>query len=101
MADHIIPLPPLLGTRQRARNLAQAIPANPGEVTVDCRGLIAATDSAADELVHQLTYWTRATKVWVRLADDEFFRQVLDSADRRGVRDKVWITGRPDERRQQ
>lgn len=101
MADHTIALPPLLGTRERARNLAQSIPGDPGEVTVDCRGLIAATDSAADELVHQLTYWTRATKVWVRLADNDFFHQVLDSADRRGVRDKVWITGRPHEGRQQ
>lgn len=95
MDDQIIALPPLLGTRERARNLVQAIPTDPGEVTVDCRGLIAATDSAADELVLQLTFWVRATKVWVRLADKEFFHQVLDSADRRGVRDKVWITGRP------
>jgi hypothetical protein len=101
MTDHTIALPPLLGTRERARKLVQGIPTDPGEVTVDCRGLIAATDSAADELVHQLTFWTRATKVWVELADDEFFRQVFDSADRRGVRDKVWITGRPNDGRRQ
>lgn len=69
-----LPLPPLVGSRKRAHVLANSVgPLHGKIVIVDCRDLVAATESFADELLVQILLEQGAQEVhFINVSDLEF-----------------------------
>lgn len=92
-----LPLPPLAGTRKRAQDLLAQLPENLSEAVVvfDCRGLVAATRSFADELVNGVLVQRNAHELrFVNVDDLTFARWVDESASAHGVSDRYKVDRR-------
>ncbi|MFF0816661.1 hypothetical protein ACFYVR_16140 [Rhodococcus sp. NPDC003318] len=76
-----LPLPPLVGTRKRAHTLADLLPGDLAglEVTVDCRELVAATESFADELITVVVVERNAKKMYFKNVGDFDFANWVDA----------------------
>ena len=80
-------LPPLVGTRRRARALLDELPAQLEHVTVyvDCRELLAGSESFADELILELLVERRADAVVATSVGLEFAGYLEKVAGEHGV----------------
>lgn len=93
-----LPLPPLAGTRKRAQELLSGLPPRleGSIVTVDCRGLVAATQSFADELIKVVLVDRDASEMRFTNVDDMKFAQwVDDRAAFHGMTKRVKVDRRP------
>nr|WP_314141084.1 hypothetical protein [uncultured Rhodococcus sp.] len=93
-----LPLPPLVGTRKRARTLVESLPPDLESkiVVVDCRDLMAATESFADELITRVLVDRRAAQMhFVNVSDLEFANWADERARFHHVSDRVKIDRRP------
>lgn len=92
-----LPLPALAGTRRRAQSLLSNLPTDLSSATVviDCRGLVAATESFADEMISELLVERRAQLLkFVNVSDLAFAKWVDDRALFHGVQSKVAVDRR-------
>ncbi|MCD2111428.1 hypothetical protein LQ384_10010 [Rhodococcus rhodochrous] len=90
-------LPPLVGSRSRAKALADTLPDNLAdvEVTVDGRSLVAATVSFVDELIKQILVAHRGSKLRVvNISDPEFVEWIGQQAEANGVAERVAVEAR-------
>jgi hypothetical protein len=90
-------LPPLAGTRKRAQELLSALPDKlvGCTIVVDCRGLVAATQSFADELLQGVLVERNATEMRFTNVDDlKFARWIDERADFHGVSERVKVDRR-------
>lgn len=92
-----LPLPPLVGTRKRAQTLVDALGDVEGiDVVVDCRKLVAATESFADELVTVILVRGKASEMHVvNVSDLDFANWVDDRAAVHEVAERVKVDRRP------
>ncbi|OFV77031.1 hypothetical protein [Rhodococcus erythropolis] len=89
-----LPLPPLAGTRKRAQGLLEQLPPDlsGSTVVVDCRGLVAATLSFADELIQGVLVDRKAKEMrFTNVADLKFALWVDQRADFHGVSKQVKV----------
>lgn len=89
-----LPLPPLVGTRNRARALTSTLPSDLGtsKVTVDGTNLLAATASFVDELIKQIVINRDAEHLTVvNVSDLEIAEWIHDRAEANGVGDRVTV----------
>lgn len=89
-----LPLPPLVGTRRRAQALVHDLPGDlhGAAVVIDCRELVAATESFADELIDLLVLQRGAQRLdFVNVTDSEFANWVDERAAAQGVEDRVTV----------
>lgn len=92
-ALHIL-LPPLVGTRSRARALAEPLPDSlaGSEIVVDGTNLMAATISFADELIKQLLVQRDAARmVLVNISDEEFGGWMATQAAANNVDERLTV----------
>lgn len=92
-----LPLPALVGTRNRARALVEDLPADlsQAEVIVDGTDLLASTVSFADELLKQLLGVRRAGRVTIaNVSDEEFVTRILERAEANGYSERVAVRKR-------
>lgn len=92
-----IPVPAVAGSRKRAQGLAEPLRSNlSGEtIVVDCRNIIAATESFADELLHELAGRNPAKIHFANVSDLEFARWIDERAAFHGVSNIVLVDRRP------
>lgn len=90
-------LPPLVGSRSRAKALADTLSDDLAnlEVTVDGRSLVASTVSFVDELIKQILVEHRGSKLRViNVSDPDFVEWVSQQAEANGVAERVTIESR-------
>lgn len=93
-----LPLPPLVGTRKRARTLAEQLPkeVKGAVVIVDCSDLMAATESFADELITELLVHRGAAEVrFANVSDLEFANWVDERAEFHQMGGRVKVDRKP------
>lgn len=89
-----LPLPALVGTRNRARALASQLPGDlKGKtVVVDGTNMLASTVSFADELIKQILSSRHAERVEVvNVSDDQFELWIRERAKANGFSDRVTV----------
>ncbi len=92
-----LPLPALVGTRNRARALASQLPRDlKGKtVVVDGTNMLASTVSFADELIKQILTSRHADRVEVvNVSDGEFEVWIRERAQANGFADRVSVKPR-------
>ena len=90
-------LPPMVGSRRRAHVLAEKLGGLQGvRVVVDCRDLIAATESFADELISEILVARGASEMhFINVSDLEFANWVDEHAKVHGVSTRVKVDRKP------
>lgn len=90
--DIIISLPELSGGRPRARALVDGLgdELRDSTLVLDCRQMVAGSQSFADELVRQVLVNTpRARALRVEFAPELFDKYLMDAAKDHGVGDRL------------
>ena len=92
-----LPLPPMVGSRKRAHVLADSLGGLQGKrVVVDCRDLIAATESFADELITEILIKRDAAEMhFINVSDLDFANWVDEHARIHDVGQRVKVDRKP------
>lgn len=85
-------LPPLIGSRPSARELAAGLPEALGEVHVEAGKLISAAQAVADELVKDILVVRGAERLKVWDATPRLAEHLQRAAELRGVKDRLLVT---------
>lgn len=88
-----VTLPRLVGSRESAADLLKFLSPDTRDerVVINCRELLAASPSFADEIVKLVLVEGRASELVVVGADEEFVNYIVDSAKAHGVATQVAI----------
>lgn len=90
----VLDAPSLAGSRDKAQQLLSRLPhdLSNAEVVLDCGGLLAATVSFADELVHEILVVRRARALRVvHVSDVEFSEYLAQRATEHEVSDRLSV----------
>ena len=92
-----IVMPRLAGTRERAVNLTQGLPADLHDavVSIDASDVVAAAQSFADELCKQILEVRHAARLEVHCATPRFANYLNSSAQVRGLTDRLSVDVQP------
>lgn len=90
---HQVTLPRLVGSRESANELLESLPPNTRDerLVLNCRELLAASPSFADEIVKLALVEGRVSELVVLGASEEFASYILQAAEARDVGTQVAI----------